>query len=205
MGWSVFVAVPPCAVSVANRLLPLSPRAHNFCRTTLLVLAAAMLSGCSVTPRNGASFSALAQSMGPPKAGQARIIVFRDPAFAGLVDPAWPVTIDGEAMGKVKTGEFIYRDRPGGRHKLVLHWDPFPRPSNLEFDAVPGRTHVFRIVLNERGQTLQATTSAAGLAGMFITGAVMAATSERGSYDFVPVDPAALSIIRMAEESKSGG
>ena len=203
MRWSLS-AVPQCAVSVVKRLFPLSPRAHNLRRTALLVLAAALLAGCSVTARDGASFSALAKSMGPPKAGQARIIVFRDPAFAGIADPAWPVTIDGEAMGKVRTGEFIYRDRPGGRHKLVLQWDPFPRPSFLEFDATPGRTYVFRIIVNDRGKTLQATGAAAGLAGMLITAAVMAATDERGSYDFAPADPAALSIIKLAEENNSG-
>jgi len=76
-----------------------------------------------------------------------------------------------------------------------------PRASHLEFDAAPGRTYVFRIQPNGKGQTLAATGAAAGVAGLLVAGAISAATDDQGSYDFVPVDSAggALADIALAE------
>ena len=102
-------------------------------------------------------------------------------------------------MGSIKTGTFIHRDAPAGHHQLVLLTDPFPRASHLEFDAAPGRTYVYRIEMNDLGQRMRAMGAAAGLAGALVAGAVSAATSDCGSYDFVPVDVAALAEIRLVE------
>lgn len=170
---------------------------------TLLVLTA-ILSGCTTTAQNGPPYSALAQSMGPPKAGQARIIVFRGGSPA-LFNTPWDVTLDGTPLGGVGMGTFIYRDVPAGRHKLVLLFDPFPRPSTLEFDVAGGRTYAFRVEMGEKGKFMMATGAAAGIAGLLVVGAISAASDERGSYDFVPVDPGAVAGINLAEATKSGG
>jgi hypothetical protein len=165
-----------------------------------LLLLAAALCGCVTTASTGPSLSELARSVGPPKAGQARIVVFRDKGVGGLVGGVgWDVNLDGQPMGSVKFGTFVYRDRPGGRHQLELLFDPFPRPSRHAFDAVPGRTYVFRMELNDRGKTLHASGAVAGLAGFLVAGAISAASDDRGSYDFVPVDSAALADIGLAE------
>jgi hypothetical protein len=177
---------------------------YNLGRVAVLLLAAVMLSGCATAGRDGPPYSALAQSKGPPKAGQARIIVFRE-GSPGLFNVAWDVTLDGAAMGGVRTSTFIYRDVPAGRHKLVLLFDPFPRPSTLEFDVASGRTYAFRVEMGDKGRLMMATGAAAGIAGLLIVGAISAAADERGSYDFVPVDPGAVAGLSLAEPSKPGG
>jgi len=131
--------------------------------------------------------AALAHGTGALKPGQARIVVYREKSYGGLVDNGWKVNLDGEPMGSVKTGTFIYKDRPAGPHKLVLEWDPFPRPSHREVDVVSGRTYVFRVELNDKAQMMMATSSV-GLAGFVVGAAISAAVDDRGSYDFTPID-----------------
>jgi hypothetical protein len=162
-----------------------------------LFLAAAVLSGCAATAREGTSLAAMAQRA--PKPGQARIAVYRHKGYGGLFDVGWKVGLDGEPMPGLKTGTFVYRDVPAGRHQLVFLTDHFPRVSRHEFDAAAGRTYAFRVEMNEKGKMLQATGAAAGVAGLLVAGAISAATDDRGSYDFMPVDPAALADIALAE------
>jgi hypothetical protein len=157
-----------------------------------------MLSGCAATLREGTSLAALAQRA--PKAGLARVAVYRHKGYAGLFDIGWKVELDGTPMAGIKTGTFVYRDVPAGPHRLVFLGDQFPRPSHHEFNAAAGRTYAFRIEMNDKGKMLQATGAAAGVAGLLAVGAISAATDERGSYDFMPVDPAALADIALADE-----
>jgi hypothetical protein len=158
-------------------------------RLMMSLLAAAVVSGCA---REGATLASVAQTMGPPKAGQARVVVFRPPGFGGLFDFEWPVWLDDRPLGKIKTGTFAYVDRPGGRHRLSSIAPNFPVPSRFDFDAVPGRTYVFRIELNDKGRMIAAG-SAAGVAGLLVTAAVGQTSDDRGTYDFVLVDEATAS------------
>jgi len=54
-------------------------------RVGLFSVLILVISGCAPA-RTGADFAALSQNIGPPKAGQARIIVFREKAYGGLFD-----------------------------------------------------------------------------------------------------------------------
>jgi hypothetical protein len=154
-------------------------------RLLLCIFAAAILSGC-VTAREGPTLTSVA----PLKSGQSRVVVFRPPGNGGLIDPAWAVQLDGAPLGNIKTGTFAYVDRPAGHHQLSFIDSYFPRPSLHDFNALPGRTYVFRIELNEKGRMILAGSMGAGLAGLVVTTAVGAASDDRGTYDFILVDEA---------------
>jgi Protein of unknown function (DUF2846) len=158
-------------------------------RTTLWLLAVAMVCGCAAT-REGTSYTSLSQKIGPPKAGTARVFVLRPKGPAELVDSNWVVQVDGNPMTGLKTGTFAYRDLPPGHHQLSFVWSDFPRPSRLDMDAVAGRTYFYRLELNGKGRMLAGGASA-GVIGMLATGALAAAADDRGAYDFVPLDEAA--------------
>ena len=149
----------------------------------LCFLAVALIAGC-VTAREGPTLTSIAHL----KAGQARIVVFRPPGNGGLIDPGWAVQLDGAPLGSIKTGTFAYADRPAGHHRLSFIGSDFPRPSLHDFNAAPGRSYVFRIELNEKGRMILAGSAGAGLAGLVVTAAIGAATDDRGTYDFIPID-----------------
>ena len=86
-------------------------------RVVALSIVAVTVSGC-VTERSGADFVSMSQKIGPPKAGQARIVVFREKGYGGIGDPGWDVKLDGEPMSALKTGTYAYADRPAGSHQL---------------------------------------------------------------------------------------
>ena len=65
--------------------------------------------------RDGAQFTSVSQTLGPPKAGQARIVILRDKGFGGLIDYGYAVTLDGRPMGDIKTGTFLSADARAGR------------------------------------------------------------------------------------------
>jgi hypothetical protein len=51
-------------------------------RGLVLLMAAALLCGCE-TARSGLDYSETLRKLGPPKAGQARIVVFREKGYGG--------------------------------------------------------------------------------------------------------------------------
>jgi hypothetical protein len=134
---------------------------------------------CSYT-REGPTIQAVEQSQLAPANGMARVVVFRAKGFSGLADIAWPVDLDGQSLGDLKTGTFVYRDCPAGTHTLTdAKWD-MPGVSRLEFLASAGRTYIFEIRV-----------SRAGLATSFglIPGLAMGVASS-GGFEFIPVDEA---------------
>jgi hypothetical protein len=90
-----------------------------FLRGVALSVAAVLLSGC-VTERSGADYASMLQKVGPPAAGQARIVVLREQGYGGIVDQGWDVRLDGGPMADLKTGTYVYADRPAGRHSSRL-------------------------------------------------------------------------------------
>jgi Protein of unknown function (DUF2846) len=148
----------------------------------------AMLIGCAPT-RTGATLDAIA----PLKPSLARVFVLRDKAYPGMFDTGWQAYLDETPMGDLKTGTFVFVDRPPGSHRLY-----FARPGDLfrasqqEISVLPGRTYYFRLHMNEKGQYIANTNAAAGLAGALVASTVSAAADERGLFDFTPLDePAA--------------
>lgn len=181
--------------------------AKRLWRIPLVVVALAVMAGCAGPDRTGASFESMTKRVGAPKAGQARIIVLRDKAFPGIFDTGWKVHLDGAPMGDLKTGMFIYRDRPPGSHQLIFaRPGDFSRASHNSFSAAAGRTYFFRLELNEKGRVVNASAVAAGLAGLLVSSAAAAATDDRGFFDFTPLDDAAareaMAELRLADEQK---
>jgi hypothetical protein len=170
---------------------------------TLLWVAAAVLLGCAPT-REGAQFTAISQTVGPPKAGQSRIVVLRDKGFAGLIDYGYAVTLDGQPMGELKTGTFLYADAPAGRHELGVKVFSFPGETRHQFAASPARTYFFSAVVSERAKKLQGAQMAGGLIGFGIATAVTSDDKNPGPVDFVPMDEAAaraaISEFRLADK-----
>jgi Protein of unknown function (DUF2846) len=178
----------------------------KFWRMSLALVAVAIVAGCaSAGPtRTGASLDDVRNSVGAPKAGHARIVVLRDKAFPGLIDYGWKVHLDGAPMGDLKTGTFVYGDRPAGRHQLL-----FARPGDLsrasrhDFSAAPGRTYFFRLAMNDKGRMVDAGGIAVGLTGWFVSSAIADASDERGLFDFIALDEAsarlAMTDLRLAE------
>ena len=142
-------------------------------------LAAALLGACAPT-RDGAQFASITQTLGPPKAGQARIVVMRDKGNPGLVDYGFAVTLDDRPMmgGELRTGTFLYVDAPAGRHEQ-------------EIAASPGRTYFFNVVASERSKKLSAAQASGGLVGLGIVMAMTSNDKNPGPIDFVPVDEVA--------------
>src|SRR5262249_5559500 len=87
---------------------------------------------------------ASAELLGPPPAGKARIVVFRPDSFGGSIGRSWPVKLDGQALGDVKAGSFVYADGAPGRHVLSLEMFDFPGVSRQGISVAAGSTYYFR-------------------------------------------------------------
>jgi hypothetical protein len=160
----------------------------------LALMLAAMFAGCALT-RTGATLDALP----PPKPGLARVFVLRNKGFGDLFDTGWQAYLDETPMGNLKTGTFVYLDRPAGSHRLY-----FARPGDLfrasqqEISVLPGRTYYFRLDMNEKGKWISNSGAVAGLTGIVVSSAISAGADERGLFDFTPLDEAAAQLV-MAE------
>ncbi len=158
-------------------------------RTVGVVIAAAVLCGCAST-RDGLDFASVSQTYGGPKNGQARIVVLLEKGYAGPFDRAFPVSLDDEPIGQLKTGTFVYGDRPAGRHELSVNaWD-FPGVTKQEINVAPGRTYFFVTRQSDRSKAMMVG-SFVGLTGMAVTAIATSGSSNPGPVDFVPLDEAA--------------
>ena len=177
--------------SAASSLWRISDAVMKSWRMPLVILAVTAVTGCAAPARTGATLDALTKNIGMPKPGHARVFVLRDKAFAGIIDAGWNVQLDGQTMGDLKTGTFVYLDRPAGRHHLSFsRGGDLAHVSRLDFDVAGGRTYYFRIELNEKGRMVAAGSSMGGVLPLLVTSAVAAAKDDRGLFDFIPLDHA---------------
>jgi hypothetical protein len=171
-------------------------------RVVALPIVAVMMSGC-VTERSGADFVSMSQKVGPPKAGQARIVVFREKGYGGIGDQGWDVKLDGEPISDLKTGTYAYADRPAGRHQLSSTMAMFPGVTQLDVGVASGRTYFFLARPSDRAKALNTMSAAGGLAGLVVASAVTSGDSNPGPLDFFPLEEgaarAAISDLRLAE------
>ena len=130
------------------------------------------------------------ETYGAPQKGQGRIVVLWDQGFNDALDHGYHVSLDNEPIGILRTGTFIYADRPAGRHELsVNEWD-FPGVTKQEVNVASGRTYFFVTKQSERSKAITVG-SFGGLAGIAVTAAVTSGSSNPGPVDFVPLDEAA--------------
>jgi Protein of unknown function (DUF2846) len=171
-------------------------------RVVALLIGAIMMSGCA-TERSGADFMSMSQKVGPPKAGQARIVVFREKGYGGIADEGWDVKLDGEPMRDLKTGTYVYADRPAGRHQLTSTMALFPGVTQSDVGVASGRTYFFLAKLSDRAHSINAASAAGGLTGLVVGSAVTSGASNPGPLDFFPMEEgaarAAISDLRLAE------
>jgi hypothetical protein len=172
-----------------------------FYRGVMFLIVAVLLGGCE-TERNGLDYSAMSRKLGPPRAGQSRIVVLREKGFGGIVDGGWQVQLDGGQMSGLKTGTYVFADRPGGQHQLTATEAAFPGVTKHDVATVSGRTYFFVARMSKRKSALIATASS-GLLGLAVGTALTAAYENPGPLDFLPLDEAAarttIAELRLAE------
>jgi hypothetical protein len=156
-------------------------------RGVAMCVAAVFLSGCA-SERTGFDYAGVVQKLGPPRPGQSRIVVLREKAFGGIGDVGWDIQLDGGPMSSLKTGTYVYADRPAGRHQLTATEALFPGVTQRDITAESGRTYFFVARTSERRNALMATSATGGLLGLAVGSAITAGYSNPGPLDFLPLD-----------------
>ena len=147
---------------------------------------ALVLSGCA-SQRTGTDYLAISQKMGPPRPGQSRIVVM---SVKTLVGAGCDLSVDGNEVGKVKPGTYIYADRPAGRHLLLATQTLFPGDTKRDITTESGRTYFFQIKNSDRTNAMVGFTMLGGLVGMGIAAAATSGNENPGPVDFIPLDEA---------------
>jgi hypothetical protein len=160
-----------------------------FWRGVVLSLAAASLVGCA-SGRIAADYATVTQKVGPPKAGQARIVLLQEKASGlGYASCACDMKLDGDPMGRLKPGTYLYGDRPAGHHQLLAAETMFPGDSKRDITMESGRTYFFLARVSERHSTFTGMTVAGGgLAGMLVTLAVTSGSENPGPVGLFPLN-----------------
>jgi hypothetical protein len=173
-----------------------------FWRSVVLLVAAVMLCGCE-TERGGLDYSAMMQKVGPPRSGMSRMVVLREKAFGGIIDAGWDVQLDEAPMSGLKTGTYVYTDRPAGRHQLTATEPAFPGVTRRDITAESGHTYFFVARTSERKSAIIASSAGVGLLGLAVSSVITAGYSNPGPLDFFPLDETAarttIAELRLAE------
>ena len=161
-------------------------------RRGIALLATAMLLSDCMTHGAGSEYAAVVQKVGPPKAGQSRIVVLQEKRQGlSMSHCACDMKLDGQPMGKVMYGSYAYADRPAGRHRLVASELLFPGETTREFSTDSGRTYYFLIRSSERHDAVTAGGVVGGVAGIVATSIVTSGSQNTGPADLFPLDEAA--------------
>jgi len=161
-----------------------------FLRGLVLLMAAALLCGCE-TERNGLDYSAMTQKVGAPAAGRSRIVVLREKGYGGIADSGWDVKLDGGPMADLKTGTYVYLDRPAGQHQLSATAAMFPGVSQREFPTQNGRTYFFLARPSERSKVLGGSPITENKTGLLVGAALTSNNDNPGPLDFFPLEESA--------------
>jgi|SRR5579872_1487316 len=154
----------------------------------LVVLAAALLLlGCE-TERHGLDYSEMMHKIGPPAPGRSRIVVLREKGYAGIADSGWDVRLDGGPMADLKTGTYVYLDRPPGQHQISASAALFPGVTQVNVSTQSGRTYFFLARPSERAKVLGGMSAGGGIAGLLVGAALTSNNANPGPLDFFPLD-----------------
>lgn len=151
---------------------------------TLAIFLALSLCSCTHT-RSGPTYDSMFKAASP-QSESSRIVVFRKQAFTGLYDRAWDIKVDGNTIGALRAGTFVYVDCPPGHHDLSLDlWDE-PGTSRASVDTTGGHAYFFDAELNSNATKMDVG-AAFGLVGWAVAAGT---TDDRGPINFTPVDGA---------------
>ena len=160
-----------------------------YLRGLILVIAAMALAACQTTV-TGTEYAVVAQKVGPPKAGQARIVIMaeKDPGYAqgGMAD----IKVDGVDAGEVVPGKYLYIDRPAGKNEILATQTLFPGETRRTVTTAPGRTYFFVARASDRSKAMVGMTIVGGLAGALATTLVTAGIENPGPVDLLPLEDA---------------
>src|SRR5690349_4989722 len=118
-----------------------------------LCVVALLLSGC-VTDKVGLDYASTVQKMGPPRAGQSRIVMVAEQKKALVQGTICDVKLDGATVGSLKIGTYLYVDRPAGHHQLGATQTLFPGETKSEITTQAGRVHFFLVQASQRSKGL---------------------------------------------------
>ena len=160
-----------------------------FVRWVASVLAALLLCSCQTTDRNGFDYATMTQKVGPPKAGQARIVMLREKTFR-IVDSDFRFELDGAPIRGLKTGTYVYADRPAGRHRFTATEDGFPGTTEIDISIQSGQTYFYVVRMSQRKAAIVANAST-GVLGLALSTALTAGYKNPGPLDFLPLEETA--------------
>jgi Protein of unknown function (DUF2846) len=153
-----------------------------------LLAAAILLSGC-VSDGVGTDYAAIAQKVGPPKPGQSRIVVLQEPRKGlSMALCACDVKMDGDPVGKVIAGTYVFVDRPAGRHQMLASEALFPGETKHDFITEPGRIYFLLVRSSQRHDSLMGATMVGGLAGFAVGAAVTSGSENPGPAEIYALD-----------------
>ena len=157
-------------------------------RGVLLSVITVILTGCMTS---GSDYASLSQKIGAPKAGHARIVVFREKAFRGSLDGGYDIKLNGEPMKPLRTGTYFYVDRPAGKHQMTCDVIMFPGTTRFDFVVQAGRAYYYVVRPSDRADKLMGAQIGAGLVGYAIGAAATSNSANPGPIDLFPVEEAA--------------
>jgi hypothetical protein len=148
-----------------------------------------LLAGCTAG-QSGPALESLT-TMAAPAGGTARIVVLRpENGFFGAGDRSFGIKLDGEAMGDLMTGTFVFADRPAGQHQVAADlWD-FPGVSRYDVNAAAGRTYYLVAKLHPGVNDAYAAQIVGGLAGKLIVSSASGIGGDHGAIDLMPMSEA---------------
>jgi hypothetical protein len=94
-------------------------------------------------------------------------------------------------MGELKTGTYVYADRPAGRHQLSSAEAFFPGVTQRDFALAQGRTYFFLAKWSDRAKSLNAAQTFGGLTGLAVASAMTSGDSNPGPLEFFPLEETA--------------
>ena len=172
-----------------------------FRRGVALVLGALLLCSCQTTERTGLDYAAMTQRVGPPKAGQARIVMLREKTLS-IVDADSRFELDGVPIQGLKTGTYVYSDRPAGQHRFTASEGGFPGTTEIDIAVQSGRTYFYVVRMSERKAAIVAN-GGNGVLGLVLSTALTAGYKNPGPLDFLLLEEAAartaIAELRLAE------
>lgn len=163
-------------------------------RRGVMLACAALLSGC-VSDSVGNDYASISQKVGPPRAGQSRIVVLQEKRQGlSMALCACDMKLDGSEIGKVTVGTYAYADRPAGRHRLTASETLFPGDTIREFTTQSGRTHYFLIRSSERHDAVATGGAVLGLTGMLVATVATSEKENQGPAELLVLEESAAKI-----------
>ena len=91
-------------------------------------------------------------------------------------------------MTELRTGTYVYADRPPGQHQISATAAIFPGVSQRDISTQSGRTYFFLARPSERSKVLGGMSAAGGVAGLLVGAALTSNNSNPGPLDFFPLE-----------------